>query len=111
MFFLFVVSPTALAQNSASLLPEKVRKIEEAINAEITRQKTSDGKETSYGLGWNLSERNGVKEVSHSGAQQRVSTILYLVSEKGLAVVVMVNLEGMERRNELARQIADIATQ
>ncbi|MFP5264305.1 MAG: serine hydrolase domain-containing protein [Blastocatellia bacterium] len=73
-----------------------------------TRQKTRDGKETSYGLGWGLSERNGLKEVQHGGAQQRVSTNLYMIPEKGLAVVLMVNVEGASL-NALSRQIADIA--
>lgn len=73
-----------------------------------TRQKTRDGRETSYGLGWGLSEREGLREVAHSGAQQRVSTLLYMLPEKGLAVVLMANLEGVERRTELARQIAAI---
>lgn len=73
-----------------------------------TRQKTRDGKETPYGLGWGLSERNGLKEVQHGGAQQRVSTNLYMIPEKGLAVVLMVNIEGASL-NALSRQIADIA--
>jgi serine beta-lactamase-like protein LACTB, mitochondrial len=73
-----------------------------------TRQKTLDGKETSYGLGWGLSERNGLKEIQHGGAQQRVTTNLYMIPEKGLAVALMVNIEGASL-NALSRQIADIA--
>ncbi|HVG19313.1 MAG TPA: serine hydrolase domain-containing protein [Blastocatellia bacterium] len=73
-----------------------------------TRQKTRDGKETSYGLGWGLSDRSGLKEVQHGGAQQRVTTNLYMIPEKGLAVVLMANVEGASL-NALSRQIADIA--
>jgi CubicO group peptidase (beta-lactamase class C family) len=72
-----------------------------------TRQKTRDGKDTPYGLGWGLSERNGLKEVSHGGAQQRVTTNLYMIPEKGLAVVLMVNLESAGL-GQLTQQIADI---
>jgi CubicO group peptidase (beta-lactamase class C family) len=72
-----------------------------------TRQKTRDGKDTTYGLGWGLSERNGMKEVSHGGAQQRVTTNLYMIPEKGLAVVLMVNLESAGL-GQLTQQIADI---
>ncbi|MEK6406599.1 MAG: serine hydrolase domain-containing protein [Acidobacteriota bacterium] len=72
-------------------------------------QKTRDGKATQYGLGWGVSERNGVKEVHHGGAQQRVSTMLYTMPEKGLAVVLMTNLEGIGGGlASLSRQIADI---
>ena len=81
----------------------------ETLDQMWTKQKTRDGKETFYGLGWGLTERNGMREVSHGGAQQRVSTNLYMIPEKGLAVVVMVNLEGAGRiLGELTNEIADI---
>ena len=73
-------------------------------------QKTRDGKATGYGMGWGVSERNGMKEVGHGGAQQRVSTYLYTIPEKGLAVVLMTNLEGVGLA-ALSREIADIILQ
>ncbi|MGA9768513.1 MAG: serine hydrolase domain-containing protein [Blastocatellia bacterium] len=74
-----------------------------------TAQKTREGKATSYGLGWGLSERNSLKEVAHGGAQQRVSTNLYMIPEKGLAVVLMVNLENAGGSlGALSKEIADI---
>lgn len=73
-----------------------------------TRQKTRDGQLTNYGLGWGVGERNGLKEVGHSGGQPRVSTYLLMVPQKGVAVVIMSNLEA-SRLRELARQIGDIA--
>ncbi|HXG93288.1 MAG TPA: serine hydrolase domain-containing protein [Blastocatellia bacterium] len=77
-----------------------------------TSQTLKDGKPTSYGLGWGITNRNGLKEVSHGGAQQRVSTQLYMIPEKGLAVVLMTNLEGIGGAlNNLSRQIADILLQ
>lgn len=72
-----------------------------------TRQRTRDGQQTSYGLGWSLSEHNGRKEVFHTGGQPRVSTVLYMQPERGLAVVVMSNLERAALL-PLARQIADL---
>jgi serine beta-lactamase-like protein LACTB, mitochondrial len=75
-------------------------------------RKTRDGKATEYGLGWGVSERMGVKEVHHGGAQQRVSTMLYTIPEKGLAVVVMTNLEGIGGGlATLTREIAHILLQ
>ncbi|HKQ05790.1 MAG TPA: serine hydrolase domain-containing protein [Blastocatellia bacterium] len=74
-----------------------------------TRQKTRNGNETTYGLGWQIGAHNGLKDVSHGGAQQRVSTYLYMIPEKGLAVVVMANMEDVGGSlNKLSRQIADI---
>lgn len=72
-----------------------------------TSQKTRDGKETSYGFGWGVSERNGMREIQHSGAQQRVTTNLYMIPEKGIAVVLMVNMERVGL-DALSKQIADI---
>jgi len=83
----------------------------ETLDQMWTRQKTRDGKATGYGLGWGISERNGMKEVHHGGAQQRVSTFLYTIPEKGLAVAVMTNLEGVGSLANLSRQIADILLQ
>lgn len=77
-----------------------------------TSQKTRDGKVTGYGMGWGVHERNGMKEVEHGGAQQRVSTYLYTIPEKGLAVVLMTNLEGIGGGlASLSREIAGILIQ
>ena len=92
----------AIAVQTAALVKQQT------LEQMWTRQKTVDGKETAYGLGWGLSERGGLKEVQHGGAQQRVTTNLYMIPEKGLAVVLMVNIEGASL-NALSRQIADIA--
>ncbi len=75
-----------------------------------TRQKTRDGQETSYGLGWSLAEYRGRREVFHTGGQPRVSTLLYMRPEERLSVVLLSNLEGA-RLIELARRIADLALQ
>lgn len=84
----------------------------ETLDQMWAAHKTRDGKETGYGLGWRVSERNGMKEVHHGGAQQRVSTFLYTIPEKGLAVVLMTNLEGIGGGLAgFSRQIADILLQ
>ncbi|MBI3652137.1 MAG: beta-lactamase family protein [Acidobacteria bacterium] len=80
----------------------------ESLKQAWSKQRTSDGKATAYGLGWQLNERHGVKEISHGGNQARVTTYLYMLPERGLAVVLMMNLEGVGSRVELARQISDI---
>jgi serine beta-lactamase-like protein LACTB, mitochondrial len=92
----------AIAVQAATLVKQ------ETLGQMWTRQKTRDGKETTYGLGWAISDRAGMREIQHGGGQQRITTNLYMVPEKGLAVVLMVNLE---RANlaALTHQIADIA--
>jgi serine beta-lactamase-like protein LACTB, mitochondrial len=82
----------------------------ETLQQMWTSMKTRDGKPTGYGMGWCVGDRKGMKEVFHSGGQQRVTTYLYMIPEKGLAVVLMTNLEKVGRGlADLSRQIADIA--
>ncbi len=80
----------------------------ETLEQMWTPQKTRDGRETSYGLGWSLSEFRGRREVFHTGGQPRVSTLLYMRPEDRLAIALMSNLEGA-RLIDLARRIADLA--
>jgi CubicO group peptidase (beta-lactamase class C family) len=76
----------------------------------FTSLKTRDGKPTGYGLGWALStDPRRHREVFHRGAQQRVTSLLYTQPERGLAVVLFANLEGIGSTVfSLARQIAEI---
>lgn len=55
-----------------------------------TRQKTSDGKVTSYGLGFMVDDQNGLK-VSHGGKQDETTTRLVIYPEKKHGIVVMTN--------------------
>jgi serine beta-lactamase-like protein LACTB len=99
-----------LAKFAIALQTGKLLK-QESLNQAWTKQKTKDGKETTYGLGWQVNERNGLKEVIHGGNQARVTTYLYMLPERGFAIVLMMNLEGVNSRTDLARQIADITLQ
>jgi serine beta-lactamase-like protein LACTB len=100
-----------LARFAVSLQAGALAK-KETLDQMWTAQKTRDGKPTGYGLGWSVSERNGMKVVAHGGAQQRVSTNLFMLPEKGIAVVLMANLEGVGGRlGQLSAQIADILLQ
>lgn len=79
----------------------------------LTRQHTRDGRVTGYGLGLAVAERDGRREASHQGGQERVSTVVYLladrsVAERGRAVAILTNLEGVQPRIlALARTLAD----
>jgi CubicO group peptidase (beta-lactamase class C family) len=88
-------------QEGVLLKPDWVRQM-------WTSQRTRDGQETGYGLGWNVSQRDGKQVVQHGGGQQRISTLLYLVPESRCAVALMSNLEGARLR-PLAEAIADAA--
>ena len=103
----FVSTAEDLARFAAALQAGRLLKRETA-ELMYTKQKTKDGKETAYGLGWGIAKRpTGERAVGHSGGQQRVSTFLHMQPDQGLAVVIMSNLEGA-RLGDLAQRIGDI---
>jgi len=59
-----------------------------------TSQKTPDGKETGYGLGWGTGKELGVLDVGHAGGQQGTSTKILILPERRAGVVVLMNLDG-----------------
>ena len=58
-----------------------------------TSQKTSDGKETHYGLGWGLADLEGIRIFAHTGGQQGTSTSLIVMPSRDYASAVMINME------------------
>lgn len=97
------VARFALALHSGALLTKEARE------QMFARQRTRDGKLTGYGLGWAVgAERRRRREVYHIGGQPRVSTVLYVLPDSGVAVVLLANLEGVGGSLlDLARQVAE----
>jgi serine beta-lactamase-like protein LACTB len=74
-------------QNGKLLKPETVTRM-------WTRQRTKDGEQTPYGLGWFVSADDAkVRIVGHSGGQAGTTTLMQLQPDTGIAVAVMCNLE------------------
>jgi CubicO group peptidase (beta-lactamase class C family) len=77
----------------------------------FTRQKTRDGQDIPFGLGWAVGARRAQKEMWHLGGAQGVSTTLYMQPEQGLAAVLLLNMGGLSTPPatapilELARQV------
>jgi serine beta-lactamase-like protein LACTB len=61
-----------------------------------TSQKTADGKETGYGLGWGTGKDLGVVDVGHGGGQQGTSTFIMMIPERRAGVVVLMNIDGAD---------------
>jgi CubicO group peptidase (beta-lactamase class C family) len=102
----FISTAEDLAKFAAAVETYKLLK-RETTEQMFTIQKSGDGKETRYGLGWIVGTHAGTRAVSHSGAQQRVSTILHMLPERGMAVTVLANVESV-RLESLALQISDV---
>lgn len=82
---------TDLAKYAIALLRNSFIK-EKTRTLMFTEQLPSSQIPTGYGLGWSVSAYE--KEVWHTGSQERVSTLIYLVPDRGFAVVLLSNLEG-----------------
>jgi CubicO group peptidase (beta-lactamase class C family) len=99
-------SASDLAKFGQALAAGKLLKTE-TLATMWTAQQKKDGKPTDYGLGVRVGERNGRRVISHSGAQSRVSTLLYLLPDQQVVVVLLCNLEGV-RLGPLAEKLTDL---
>lgn len=79
------------------------------IKEMLAPQKTADGITLPYGLGWALfpdEKWYGEMEAFHGGGSPGVSGILYLLPDRNFAVAILMNMEGVSERVDLAAQIA-----
>jgi hypothetical protein len=65
--------------------------------------------ENPYALGWRVSNQLGFRTAGHSGAQQRVATVIVLAPDQKNAVVVLANMEGAPVA-DLARELLSMIT-
>jgi len=80
----------------------------ESVKTMWTSQKTTDGKETHYGLGWGLAELEGQPIYAHTGGQQGTSTSLLAMPSRDYASAVMINMQYMDAA-EINRTISKVA--
>jgi CubicO group peptidase (beta-lactamase class C family) len=64
----------------------------ETLRALWTSQRTADGKETEYGMGWGVGrDAKGRRKVSHSGGAQGGTAYLLIYPEERLVIAMIVN--------------------
>lgn len=77
-----------------------------------TSGRLASGKLTGYGLGFSVGRlAGGDREVYHTGSQQGASCLLYLRPAERFAFVWLTNLERVENRVPLARQVYRLTQQ
>jgi CubicO group peptidase (beta-lactamase class C family) len=67
----------------------------------------ASGKQSTYGFGWELGERDGMKTVRHSGGTIGFRTQILRIPEKKFTVIVLSN-RSEAKPDELANAIADL---
>lgn len=102
-----ISSADDMAQFEAAILGDKLlkRSTRDLMWASL---KTTDGKETGYGLGWGIMDRFGLHILAHTGGQQGTSTAFAVVPGRNAGVVVLCNMDDADV-NQLAMQILRIA--
>ena len=95
-----------MARFEVAMLHDKLVK---RATAELmwTPLKPSDGSKDSYGLGFGVSEEDGMVTVGHSGGQQGTSTDFLIAPAKQAGVVVLTNMDSLNP-NELAVEILKV---
>ena len=75
-----------------------------------TSQETAAGEVTNYGIGWRTGERDGTREVWHTGGAMGGSTVLMIYPDAGVVVAVLTNVSGAPT-TAIARPVADLFIQ
>jgi hypothetical protein len=74
---------------------QKQRVLQRSTLAAMLQQPASTGSDdnSSYGVGWTMSERHGLDHIGHTGGMPGVATRLALYPQHGLVVVLLANAE------------------
>jgi CubicO group peptidase (beta-lactamase class C family) len=101
----YVSTPTDLVRFSLGLLGGALLK-PETVELLWTSQRTRDGAETGYGIGWSVGRDADERRVaSHTGGSVGARSMLLVYPDDRLAVAIAANLEGV-RFGSLPQTIA-----
>ncbi len=64
----------------------------ETLDEWFTSQRTPDGEETGYGIGWSVSGQVGDRRVGHGGGSVGGTTTLRMYRDQGLVIAMVTNL-------------------
>jgi CubicO group peptidase (beta-lactamase class C family) len=102
----FVSNAEDLVRFADAIMGGKLLK-QQSVQMMWTSQKTNDGKETHYGLGWGIAELDGIRIFAHTGGQQGTSTSILVMPSREYASAVMINMQYVEA-GEINRAISRI---
>ena len=102
-----ISSADDVASFEAAILDDKLLK-RSTRELMWTSLKTTDGKETGYGLGWGIMDKFGLHILAHTGGQQGTSTAFAVVPSRNAGAAVLCNMDDVDV-NQLVTQILRIA--
>jgi CubicO group peptidase (beta-lactamase class C family) len=82
----------------------------ETLRQAWTRQNASDGKDSSFGLGWGVSQREGRMMVGFNGLQPSATSSIHYFSREGVGIVLLCNAQitNAEGDQDLSKLMADV---
>lgn len=104
----FITTAEDLARFAMALMDHRLIQ-EETFEQMLTPVRLSEGEVVGNGLGWGLFPGEtwyGEREAFHGGVTPQVSGTLYLLPDRRFAVAILMNLEGVPGRTQLAAAIA-----
>lgn len=101
------MSPHDLALWNISMMNRSLLR-PESYDAMFTNVKLRNGKETGYGLGVQVGERNGQRVISHSGEVSGFVSQNTIYPESKAAVTVLTNIDASSGAAMIARALAPI---
>jgi len=102
----FLSSPEDLVNFADAVMENRLLK-PQTVQVMWTSQKTHDGKETQYGLGWGIADLDGIRIFAHGGGQQGTSTSLIVMPSRNYASAVMINMDEVDAK-ALNREISTV---
>jgi serine beta-lactamase-like protein LACTB, mitochondrial len=105
-----ISSADDMANFEAALLADKLLK-RSTRDLMWTVAQPTDGKPSHYALGWFITDKFGVHTAGHSGGQQGTDTDFVIAPDRGLAVVVLANMDNVATNrpaDEILRILLDL---
>ena len=102
----YVSTPEDLVKFGSAIAEDKLLK-HATVGMMWTSLKTTDGKETNYGLGWGITEFQGIRIYAHTGGQQGTSTSLIVMPSRNVVTAVMINMQYIDAAT-INRSILDL---
>lgn len=102
----FVSTAEDLVKFASAVMMGKLLK-PETVTAMWTPQRTKNGKDTNYGMGWGKAYLDGETIYAHSGDQPGTRTSLFVIPSRKMAFAVMINMENADAP-KLNRSIAKL---
>jgi CubicO group peptidase (beta-lactamase class C family) len=103
----FLSTPEDLVRFGWAILSGQLLK-PETVTLFTTSQRTSDGKETGYGIGWDVStDTKGRRTIGHGGGSVGGASGLLAYPQQRVVVAIIVNTDQVPDRDKLLQRIAE----